>query len=180
MKNNRSVTLIELIIAMSLLTLVILAGSGIYLSGWNIFRDAQAITQAQRNAMVPMAHIVKTMMQGAGFVQSMAVEPPEHPEYSITFETYNTPQELFTGPTLPNYFSFDPDTHQIIYSNTNMASPLIIGVHIHNCAFEPDFNHSETIVNITITARDNNNNPGSEYTTQSRVLQRYMQIPPIY
>lgn len=58
---KRGVSLIELIIAIAILTMVVFAAGGILLTGWKMFRGSKYDAQAQRNAMLPLIHIQKTI-----------------------------------------------------------------------------------------------------------------------
>lgn len=170
-KKTNGITLIELLIAISLLTLIIFAGSGIYLSGWNMFRQAQSMAQAQRNAMIPMAHMVKNIKDGASALYLSAEAP------KFTFFIYGNP---------PNFGTRPPDQIAYLHSGTNIIYEIsiatghwqfyTIGNHIQDFVLSSD--HNNNILNVTITATDNNgNNP---YTLTSRIRASYTSIPSIY
>lgn len=177
MRLIKGITLLELLIAISLGTLIVLASSGIYLSSWQMFREAQYIAQAQRNAMVPMMHIVKELQQMAGIFQpgpAIIIGPPP-PEPIITlihFLTYTTPPNFSDGPTEHHIYAWDTDLHQILYDGN------IIGRHITNCDFTENQVHGRIIYTIEITATDNNDN--NQYTLISNVEARYIVVLPVY
>lgn len=178
MRLTKGITLLELLIAISLGTLIVLASGAIYLWGWQMFRDAQYIAQAQRKAMVPMMHIVKELQQMAGIFQpAFAIElpqeaPPESIFTLIHFLTYTTPPNFSDGPTEHHIYAWDTDLHQILYDGN------IIGNHIANCDFTENQVHGRIIYTIEITATDNNDN--NPYTLISNVEARYIVVLPVY
>lgn len=171
MKNNKSFfSLIELFIATSLLALIILAGSGIYLSGWLMSRDAQFMMQAQRNAMGPMAHMEKKMREGANSF-SGGTKPG--------VDVYGSPPDFSQPPTIERVYIYDQNQQTITYTPSSYAVPqqtFIIGRNIQS--FNCTTAHSDTILNVTITATDNNGqNP---YTLTSSIRATYTSVPPVY
>jgi len=174
MRKNNAVTLLELIIAISLLTLIVFAAGGIYLSGWRMSRDARFQAQAERNAMIPMMHMVKHLSEKAGNPK-MVVGPgyiPPPPFTTIYFNVYNDPPDFDNPPSGFDSYQWDGDRHQIFFNTS------VIGSHIFYARFEPS--HFGAIYNITITARDNNDSEDSEYTLNSSVEARYEQVPSVY
>lgn len=157
---HKGITLLELIIAISLLVLVIFAGSGIYLSGWRLFRDAQFIAQAQRNAMLPMMHMVKRLKRARVFSTG---------NLSLNFIA-----NIYEFPSADmGRYEFDPINHQIIYQYGEL--PQVVWNHI--AGFSYSISHGGIVATISITATDNNgNNP---YTITSTVEARYGATPPV-
>lgn len=170
---NKSITLIELLIAISLLTLILLAGSGIYLSGWQMFNNAQLIAQAQRNAMIPMAHMVKHLQMATSFSRIEATSTtPLQLQFSInTSGTTSTERYIFNRNN-SNQIEYDVNTstggeqtigRQIVFGTTNPTTFIV--------------SPNRITVNITIIANDNRRtNP---YTLSSTIEARYGATPPI-
>lgn len=164
-KSTIGITLLELIVASSLLTLIVLAGGGIYISGWNMFRDAQFTSQAHRNALLPMAHMVKHLQEAASEFNASGT--------SLDFMQYGTP------PTITSRYFFDAGPNRIIYYPDITAPGLIIGTNIQSCTFTE--RHSDTdgiIVVIDITATDSRGQ--NSYQLLSKVTARYTATPAIY
>lgn len=142
-----------------------------------MFRNAQFIAQAQRNALVPMMHIVKNLKKRAA-KQEVVWGPPiiPSPETYLIFRTYSTPPD-FSEPTeihsyIWNFWNENQEMYAIYYSNA------VIGKHIINCKFTTHPIHESALYEIEITATDyNGNNP---YTLKTRIAPRYMSIPPVY
>lgn len=178
--NNKSVTLLELLIAMSLLTLIVFAAGGIYLSGWGMFRDAQLMAQAQRNAMVPMAHMQKHLQQAA----SDFVNWPGFFGANILFCPVYTqvPEQFNSHPSNTAAYIYDLDGSDRIRYIDTAENEHIIATHITACNFTVDHILQEdsgassgTVVNITITATDNTGQ--HSYTLNSSVRGLLTAIP---
>lgn len=167
--NNNGITLMELIVAISLLSLVMFAGTGIYLSGWNLSRDAQAIAQAQRNATLPMIHITKNLKEAIRFGNDAWVISyfPFQSTSVLEYSSYNTP---FDGSTTDKgYYLYN---NSLYYSpNDSYGSDTPIGNNITQ--FQYTLTHgtgNQLIAQITITATDNNN--GNPYTLTTSIEAR--------
>lgn len=169
MKNNKGVTLLELLVAISLLTLIIFAGGGIYLSGWNMFRDAQYQAQAQQNAMVPMAHIVKKAKEGTMFSGTPSGTPGIYPYFTLTIDDDGTPSD-FTDDDTINYALTGTQITCAQTPPSGTATTTTVGTHISSCSFT--YGGTNPVADITITATDNQgNNP---ITLNSSIELRYM------
>lgn len=186
MIKNKGITLLELLIAMSLLILVLFSVSGIYLFGWKMFRNAQLISQTQRNAMVPMMHMVKHLQQAAKFDKPFFLtslgKPP--PPLILRFYTYTDPPNFNSGPTIISEYSYDSTNHQIIYIPTigGPADTNIIGTHIHgfNFTISHASPYNGTVVDIQIASRDNNDLAENEYVLESTAEARYASVSTVY
>lgn len=158
MNINKGITLVELIIAISLLSLVTLTASGIYLSGWNMFRDAQYRCQSQRNAMIPIMRMVNDLQQAQRVEQAGG-------NLQVTF--YPIPGDWLT--TASRQYQFDNIARQIkcIYQNT---SEEVIGSHIADMQFGISHNTgtSGIVTNIHINA-DDSRGLGDYYTIETAV-----------
>lgn len=168
-KKTNGITLIELLIAISLLALILLAGSGIYLSGWQMFRQAQLIAQAQRNAMIPMAHMVKNLQQ-ATYIGSYS-----HTTTFIKFimDDNNTPNIQTDDDTV--WYTFDNTAHTITYQVEPYPLPSVtttttIGTHIDSCSFTHVEEYNPLVI-VSITATDNSG--GNQYALTTTIESRY-------
>lgn len=172
MNKNKAVTLIELLIAISLLTLILLAGTGIYLSGWNLFRNGQLIAQAQRNAVMPMMDITKNLQRGTSLIGGTGAAIQT---LSFTIDDNNTPSDLTDDDTiLYTYTTPTPPatTGPITRHTTPPSGPpttITIANNISACAFT--YSDTNPIVTINITATDNNS--GNPYILNSTAELRY-------
>lgn len=172
MKKTRGITLIEIIVAISLLTLILLAGGGIYISGWNMFRDAQHTAQSQRNAVLPMTHMAKNLQDAITFtVPAPTPNTLQFVEYDGTARAYRFEN---------NQIEYDPDT-----TNDN-GNEQIIGTHIPSDQNPPPaatspfaITHGGIVVTITITAEDNRDQGLNLHTISSTVVARYGATPPV-
>lgn len=175
MKRHNAITLLELLIAMSLLVLVIIAGSGICVSGLRMSRDTLSRAQSLRNAMAAMMHMAKNLQQCASEYMVMAGNT------TMQFRRYGTPPDFGALPNIRSQYSFDNFLNQIVYNPdvTVVGDEQIIGSHIQNCTFSEFHTATHgTIIEINLTAWDNNNqNP---YNIISRVNARYTAVEPVY
>ena len=165
---DKGITLIELFIGISLSILIIFAAGAIWISGWNMFRNAQFIAQTQRNAMVPMAHMAKNLQRATVFTPVGATE--------LRF----TVNPLGTSPTDIRRYIFQ--SNQILYDTDTVAGgEQIIGIHIPTAQNANPFtiSHGGIVVNIRITADDNLDQNLNLYTTTSAVEAKYGATPPV-
>ncbi len=147
-KKLQAVTLIELLIAMSLVTLIIFAGSAIYLSGWNMFRDAQSRAQAARNAIIPMMHVKKQLLKYLDISPQGKGEIPAN-LFMFPFLTYTNPPN-FSNPTREEHlYVYDSDTGLLTFDYNLLAS--------HLTAFNITWSdtHGTILLNVSLTATDN-------------------------
>lgn len=178
MKKNTGITLIEIIVAISLLTLILLAGGGIYISGWNMFRDAQHTAQSQRNAVLPMTHMAKNLQDAISFT----VPAPTPNILQFVVYSANPPSPTITRRYIfqNNQIVYDPDT------TDNNGNEQIIGTHIPSNQNPPPtatspfaITHGGIVVTITITAEDNRDQGLNLHTISSTVEARYGATPPV-
>lgn len=171
MKKYKGVTLIELIIAISLLSLIILSGSGIYLTGWNMLRDAQVITQAQNNAIVPMTHMVKNLRQAAKITGIGAETPYSEIEFIVITDITTDPPT-----TVTRRYKFTAGEIRYFPIYVEDLSPYnVIGKHIMGCNFSGNLDESVT---IKIDAYDNNDDVN--YMLKTDIEAPYTSIPTTY
>lgn len=185
MKKNKGITLLELLIAGALLFVIIGSLGGIYVSGWNFFREAQYHTQAQQNAMVAVMHMGK-QLRGAGIyiVPLMIIIPGDPiPNTTLLFRVYehSTLADLQAGPNITSRYTYDRDAHQLIYEpDISGAFQQIVGRHIHG--FTRSIIHGGVGmgpgVEFTITSRDNRDSIESQYTLTTRIISRFTSITP--
>lgn len=141
MKTNNGLTLIEILIGMLVMTSIILAGSSIYLSGMNLSVDAQYSAQAHRNAQIVMMHIEKNARE-AGSVFTVSTSP-----MSVTFNAYRS--------SIQSRYSFSGNTITYI-PNTVIPAVNTVFNHIQSCSFAPHIDTGGVVLDVTITALDNN------------------------
>lgn len=175
LKPNKGITLIELLIAIFISTFILLATGGIWLSGWNMFRQSQFTAQSYRNAMVPMAHIVKNLQQATPWNGNLS-------NYwnGRAFNSYtNIEFRIADSNTSSNFADDDALRYIIIGTNlwcnrTNFPGPVlsnsVVGIRISNATFR--YGGTNPVVRITMNSTDNNgSNP---YTLNTSVESRYM------
>lgn len=173
-KGNLSLTgftLLELVIATLLLTLVLSAATGIYLSGWKLFRESQFTAEAQRNATAPMLHIVKRLQTATSFTLQSSTE------LRFTVNPWGT-----TPGDIRRYI-FQNDNNQILYdTDTINGNEIVIGTHISTVTFSVATNGVATngiVATISITSEDNRGQDFNLYTTTTNVTARYGASPPV-
>ncbi len=175
MKINHGVTLLEIVIALAILAIFALSVSGIYLSGWRLFRDAQYRAEAQAAAQAAMAYMVKNLQNTANIFW---VENITGQQYALYAQNYTEGSPEF-GQLPPNIQRYHWDGNNLIYTNyTGWASQdtAIIGKYITE--FAPVTTHESTVVEINITAEDSRGeNP---FELFSRIHARGTAAPSVY
>ena len=161
MNKDNGITIIELIIAISLLSLAALTAGGIYLSGWNMFREAQYRSQSQRNAMVPLMHMIRNLKRAVRVEQSGS-----NLQYTVYPVTGN-------WTTAVEQYQFDNSARLIKYIN-NDGDEQIIGSHIVDAQFSISHDSSTggIITSIYINA-DDSRDQGDFYTIETAVSSAY-------
>lgn len=139
-----------------------------------MFRDAQSTAQAHRNAVIPMAHMVKNLQGAIRLIPQSAVE--------LRFTEYTN---ILTGQTATRRYIFDTVNNRIQYdTNITAGGEQIIGTRIRFDAPNPTTfvispTHAGVLVDITITAEDNRGQNQNRYTIRSNVEARYGATPPV-
>lgn len=176
MKSNKGVTLLELLIAISLLLLVIMGGSSIYLSGMNLSMGTQGYAQAQRNADIVLLHIDKYARHAASefYIDKSG--------YKVRFLVYDS-NNLDSAPETISQYEFLTDQGQVIYT-PDTSSPntfTVISDHIVNCSFSVVHKETDGIVlYIEVTATDNKGDLNNSYTLRRTVEATLTASPGVY
>lgn len=159
MRTNSGLTLLEVLIAISLLVLVIFAGSGIYLSGMNLSADAQYSAQAHRNAQVVMMHIEKTVRQSAS---EFDIRDGGN---RVIFNTYRSGQSDYVFSNETDLITYTPDI-------SHPGDHTVVFNHISNCTFNI-IPHDGVVLNVMVEAFDNNNRAGNTCRLETSVEAAY-------
>lgn len=197
MNNNRGVTLLELIIAISLLTLIIFAGSSIYLSGMNLSLGAQYATQAHRNAQLAMMHMQINVSNAAS---NFKITDDGR---TVQFMAYSSnPPDFSKDPSRLMQYSYDADLKQIIFIRSWTETQAITIVeeggklvdvgyggggggesivfnHIIDCNFAT-FQNDGVVLKIRIVADDNSNSGENIYKLNSNIEAGLTSAPAVY
>lgn len=169
MRNNSGVTLLEILIAMSLLMLILFAGGGIYISGMNLSLDAQYSTQAYRNAQLVMMHIEKNVRDAAS---SFTIGDNGR---ALEFNSYNIDQPDFSqAPLVTREYTFNTNSKQITFTS---GGDNITFNNINNCRFEK-FRNDGVVLKVTIEATDNRGS--NTYTLSQCIEARFTASPSVF
>lgn len=157
MKYNNGVTLIELLISMSLLTLIVFSGSSIYLSGMNMSVDAQYSAQANMNAQLVMMHFEK-------YVRVAATEFDIPNDNTLIFKTYNINFPDFSNdPLVKVKYLFEDDSITFTSEEKGNVETFVFK-NIHDCKFET-FANDGVVLKVTLETMDNNDTNISKLTS---------------
>jgi prepilin-type N-terminal cleavage/methylation domain-containing protein len=163
--NNRGLTLLEIMIAISLIGLITAGTSGVFLSFSNIANGAVDSGSAQRNAQIAIMHIQKNAsLAASGF------DPIDSFKNKVGYKIFGG-NNIYFEPTLVRRYEFA--NNQIRY----YPDDIIVVNHIQNCVFEVVDN---VMLSVTITALDRNNNPETAYTTSTLVSATAAPSLPVY
>lgn len=175
-KSSSGVTLLELLVAMSLLVLVIFAGSGIYLSGISLSVDAQSSAQAHRNAQIVLMHIEK-------YVVNCATEfSIKDGNKTLEFGIYNLSSPNFASPPIiKSQYKFDATSKTVTFT-PDIFTPNVntmIFSHVNDCVFT-GIAGDTLVLNVSIKA-DNNKNDGKDiYELRSNISAGLTASPNVY
>lgn len=178
MKDNKGVTLLELLIAMSLLILVLFAGSGVYLSNASIYEDARQFSQAQRNAQIPIMHIKKYVKDCASNFRILNNDGMINAVGStVEFMIFANANDI--EPIIRRRYELTDGMVRYYVNYADQNSPFsIIGQHISNCTFSaPGDGH---VLEVQITGMDNNDNIEGSYSLTSRIAAQAASSPAVY
>lgn len=171
MKNNNGVTLLELILAISMLTLILFAGSSIYLSGMNLSADARYSTQAHRNAQIVIMHIEKYVRDAAS---EFIISPDQK---TLNFKTYNIDSPDFShAPSIIIQYAFNPVNKQMIFTS---GDDEVIFEHINDCLFNIGQNDG-VVLEVTIWVDDNINSGKNIYRLNTHMEACVTASPAVY
>ena len=120
MNKKRGLTLIELLITMSLIGIILVVITSVYLVGFRTFREELASSTVQSNAQTILDQIILDTKNG------MLIESPLDP-FIINGKTYTTGTNMIVI-RLP---AIDNDK-QIIYSGSDMLYDRIIYYYLNN------------------------------------------------
>lgn len=161
-KRNNGVTLLELLIAMTLIILVMSLGSGVFLSFNNIAEGTITSSQAQRNAQIALMHIQKNICNAAGsFVIDGNVS--NNSGNSVEYRMYAPDaSDIYLEPNIVCRYEFYNGEIRFYPGN------ILVSNHISNCIFRK-VQTDGVVLHIEITALNSNNDPNSAYTVDTRV-----------
>lgn len=169
MRNNSGVTLLEILMAMSLLMLILFAGGGIYISGMNLSLNAQYSTQAYRNAQLVMMHIEKNVRDAAS---SFTIGGNGG---TLEFKTYNIDQPDFShAPLVTRRYTFNTNSEQITFTSGGNS---IAFNNIHDCRFEK-FQNDGVVLRVTVEATDNRGS--NTYKLSQCIEARFTASPSVF
>lgn len=168
MKNNSGVTLLEILIAISILTLVLFAGSGIYISGMNLSLNAQRMAQAYRNAQVAMMHIEKNVRDAGSNFDILDGGS------TLRFDVYTG------GPMIRREYRLEgTPLNRMRFTDSSRPTEIVIFGHIANCNF--DITPTDgVILNVRIDAFDNGNRAENIYVLDTSIEAEFTASPSMY
>jgi type II secretory pathway pseudopilin PulG len=175
LKSNSGVTLLELLVAMSLMVLVIFAGSGVYLSGMNLSVDAQSSAQSHRNAQIVLMHIEKYVANCATGFSLLDSNK------TLEFGVYNPSAPNFaSSPIIKSQYKFDDSTKTVTFT-PDMSTPSVntmIFSHVNDCVFTATGDSS--VLKVSVKAENNKNDGKDIYELQSNVSAGLTASPNVY
>lgn len=177
MKKSTGFTILELLIALSLLILILSFGGGIYLSGDSLARAMVNFSQAHRNAQLALMHIEKNVRNaGSEFEIELLTNGVR-----LRYLRYGGLTDIYTTPTIISEYLFDSTLGQIIYTpdiSTPDNSTLVSG-HITNCSFDV-VPTDGVVLEVEVTALDNNDNPENSVTLSTQVQTALTASPSVF
>lgn len=173
-KSNKGVTLVELMIAITIgMTLVMSTGSGIYLSGVNLIDSTVKSTQAYRNAQIVLMHIGKNVSEAGGrfnIVDNVDLDDDGVNDMVLHYRRYSGSADIYQEPTLLSRYMYFSDGKWLEFTPDvdNFPTDQVIFNHIADCNFSITPTDG-VVLNVTIIALDNNDNPSSAYTLNTHI-----------
>jgi prepilin-type N-terminal cleavage/methylation domain-containing protein len=156
MKNKRGVTLIELLIAISLLVVIMTLGTGIYLSGTNLSADMVNTSQAHRTAQIAFMHVQKHVRESACINALTSTE--------LHFNSFSGVSDIYSSPSIESKYEYDSTSSEMRFypDRSDTSNYELVAAHISGCTFTED--PSGICVSVEITALDNNDTAESACT----------------
>ena len=171
MKNNIAFTLLELLMAMSLLVLVVMAGTCLFLNSTKMFQQASDSAKAQRNAQIVLMHMERYIKSSATALKI------SNNNKTLAFKTYAADLSDFSSSVFEdNKYEFvaNKDTGGIVFTS---GEATIVFNNIKDCSFElPE--DDWPLLNINIAAMSDRGT--STYCLSSQVGAEYSAAPGIY
>ena len=171
MKNNIAFTLLELLMAMSLLVLVVMAGTCLFLNSTKMFQQASDSAKAQRNAQIVLMHMERYIKSSATVLKI------SNNSKTLAFKSYAVDSPDFSSnPIEEKKYEFvaNKDTGEIVF--TSGEDTRVFG-NIKDCSFEiPE--DDWPLLKINIAAM--NDRGTSAYCLSTQVGSEYSAAPGIY
>ena len=163
-KKPLGLTLMELLIAITILSVVCFVGSSVFLSGSKMHTDALELMQAQTNAQLALMHIRKNVTN-------------TKTEFKISNNS-KTVEYMLMGATAVSQYFYDEGKKIIKYlaDRNDPSKYFIVANNIASCTF--DIQSGEGIVlHVDITSTDNSGK--NNYNLESRIQANAAAMPPI-
>lgn len=173
--NNKGVTLLELLLAISMLPMILFAVGGFYLSSLSIYESTKDYAEAHMDAQVVLMHIEKHIREAGS--QFEIVDGPDSGDQTISFRIYDGSLDI---PTVTSQYIFDSNEGQVIYiPDTSGSDRIIVGDHITDCSFSTESTDG-IVLHIDVTATDSNDNPDTSCTLSTYVEAWMTASPSVY
>lgn len=177
MKRSKGVTILELLIALSLLILILSLGGGIYLSGDSLARAMVNFSQAHRNAQLALMHIEKNVRNAASEFEIELLPNGVR----LIYLSYAGSADVYTTPTIISEYLFDSNLRQITYT-PDISIPgsfTLVSSHISNCSFNV-VPTDGVVLEIEVTALDSNDSPENSVTLSTQVQTALTASPSVF
>lgn len=161
MKANKGVSLLEVLVATTVLTMILLAAGAFFLSSLNICADTQDYSTVQRNAQIIVMHMEKYISQS---VTDFA-ENESSTIKTLEFKIYNTTASGFldNAPSYKCIYLYDIDEEILVFNvaDENNGNAPVGDMHYEFTGKIKEVDYSwalndGVLVNIEITAAGNN------------------------
>lgn len=172
-KNNKGFTLLELLIAITLMLVVMSIGGGIYLGGANLASEMVDSSQAHRTAQLAFMHIQKNVRSAAS---NFSIDSSGE---SVIYRRYSDTTETYTSPSITTRYEFDSSSGELRYYSAVPTTYEVVSSHIASCNFSVDITDG-VVLSVEITALDNNNNPDTACTFSGQVETLYTASPAVF
>jgi type II secretory pathway pseudopilin PulG len=168
--NNKGITLLEVIIAMTISILVMTFITGIYLSSASIMKDDS--TNADRVAQIVSMHMTKNLRFAASNF-AITKNSPEKNDVTLRFRVNADPMD---SASITSSYVFDSSRNEILYYPSSGSAAILISRNISGVSFTPDLAGPGIQVNITAST----GNGKSEFTAKTYIQPVNTAYPAVY
>jgi Tfp pilus assembly protein PilW len=151
---RKTLTLIELIIALSLLMMVILGATSFDLASVEFLKSSERKTAVVNEANFILDHIQKNVAKAVGYVEKSGISMASN-VLTIRVDNNNTPSD-FADDTSVTY-TYDPIQHTLVFSDGTTLSKRVCAFDMDTASWRIEVKDFELRYdpNATATLRDN-------------------------
>lgn len=167
--NNNGVTLLEILIAITLMVSVLFAGGGFYLSGINLSENLSNFCQANRHAQIALMHIENVRYAASEFdIAGRDIDGDGINDAILRYKIFADASE--TEPSIICEYSFRTNSGRIICT-PDISTPtdsVIVSEHIDDCVFRI-MPTDGVVLHVEVTALDSNDNADNACTLSTDI-----------